>query len=396
MNPAPHRVAIVGASAAGLAVATGLRDEGFEGEVILVGAEDALPYDRPPLSKKGFARELSAVALTDAEEVAQLGLELRLGSPARALDQERRIIHLESGEEIPWDACAIATGASPIRLPGPGLVLRSFDDALAIDSALGAAASVVIVGAGVLGCELAAVARSKQVDTLVVDRLSGPMEDKLGPEVSARLQALHWEQGVAFRFGLGVEDISGSPGQGFRAAFTDGTAAEADLVLVAVGCRPAVEWLAGSGLALENGVLCDATCQAAPGIYAAGDVANWLNPRYGRRMRIEHRMNATEQGMAVAANILGAEQPFAPIPFFWSDQYDTKIQVFGVIDGALQTDFLTKNSDNGGFVAAYSRQGRVEGVLGWNMARALRAARDLIGMDRAAAVAEYAQAQGAK
>ena len=395
MTQPPRRVAIVGASAAGLAVATGLRDEGFDGDILLIGAEDCLPYDRPPLSKKGFARELAAVALTDAEEVAELGLELHLGVAARALDRRDKTVILESGEELAFDACVIATGAAPVRLPGAGLVLRSFEDALAIDSALDAARSVAIIGAGVLGCEPAALARGKGVETRVSDPLGGPMLDKLGPEVSARLEALHRERGAAFRFGLGAEVIAGSAESGFRVSFTDGTAAETDLVLVAVGCRPAVGWLAGSGLTLDNGVHCDATCQAARGIYAAGDVANWLNPRYGRRMRIEHRMNATEQGMAVAANLLGAKQPFAPIPFFWSDQYDAKIQVFGVIDGALQTDILATTPDNGGFVAAYSRQDKVEGVLGWNMARALRSARGLIGKDRTAAISEYAQAQRA-
>ena len=395
MNPAPRRVAIVGASAAGLAVATGLRDEGFDGEIVLVGAEDALPYDRPPLSKKGFTGQLDSVALTDTAELAELQLDLRLGATARALDPARKTLTLEYGEEIPFDACALATGATPIRLPGPGQVLRSFEDALAIDRALERASKVIVIGAGVLGCELAALAREKRADALVVDLLDGPMLDKLGPAVSGRLEALHREKGVAFRLGTGVAEIAGDAQGGYRVVLDDGSAQDCDLVLVAVGCRPVVDWLEGSGVPLANGVRCDVYCEALPGIYAAGDVASWPSPRYGRRLRIEHRMNATEQGMAVAANILGAREAFDLIPFFWTDQYDAKIQVFGVIDGSLDSDILTENSENGGFVTSYSRNGRVEGVLGWNMARSLRKARALIGKERSAALQDFVELQGA-
>lgn len=395
MSSAPHRVAIVGASAAGLAVATGLRDEGFDGEVLLIGAEDALPYDRPPLSKKGFGGDLAAVALTDAEEIEELNLDLRLGTAARRLDTESHKLLLDSGQEIAWDACAIATGAAPIRLPGPGQVLRSFEDAVAIDRALTKARKMVIIGAGVLGCELAALAREKQVEALVVDLLDAPMLDKLGPEVSSRLEALHRERGVEFRFRTSITEIAGTPESGFRVVLDDGSVEDCDLVLVAVGCRPSVDWLDGSGVPIEDGVRCDATCEALPGVFAAGDVASWPSPRYGRRLRIEHRMNATEQGMAVAGNILGAKEAFDPIPFFWTDQYDAKIQVFGLIDGSLDRDFLAENSENGGFVISYSRNGKVEGVLGWNMARSLRKARALIGRDRDAAVEDYVKLQGA-
>lgn len=393
----PRRVAIVGASAAGLSVATALRDEGYDGDIALIGAEDSLPYDRPPLSKRHFAGrdDLAAVALADPAEIDDLGIDCRLGSAAKGLDVEARSIFLENDAEISWDTCVIATGAAPIRLPGEGLVLRSFDDAVQISRALERARHVVIIGAGVLGCELAALARASEAEVLVVDLQDGPMLDRLGPLVSQRLESYHRERGVEFCFGMAVAEIAGSVASGFQVTFANDLRVETDLVLIAIGCRPATAWLAGSALPLEDGVVCDAYCAAAPGVYAAGDVANWINPRYGRRMRIEHRMNATEQGMAVAANILGAGEAFAPIPFFWTDQYDIKLHVHGVIDGTLETDFLAENSEKDGFVIAYSRDGRVEGVLGWNMARRVREARALIGRDREMATTEFMQNQGA-
>ncbi|MEX0923477.1 MAG: FAD-dependent oxidoreductase [Rhodovibrionaceae bacterium] len=397
MTAPPGRIAIVGASAAGLAATQALRDEGFTGEIALIGAEPEAPYDRPPLSKGRIASaaDHAQVALADAEELAALSAELRFGVAAKALDLKRRRVILENGEEIAWDACVIATGAEPIALPGGGLTLRSLGDAVEIAAAIDAAEHIAIVGAGVLGCELAALARQAGVAVTVIDPQAGPMLDRLGPRVAGRLEEMHRAQGVAFRFGSGVETISGDAAGGYRIAASDGTTVEADRVFVAIGCRPAVGWLTDSGLALDNGVVCDATCQAAPGVFAVGDVANWYNPRYGRRMRIEHRMNATEQGMAAAANLLGAGRPFDPIPFFWTDQYDAKIQVHGVIDGTCDTDFLMENSESGGFAVAYSRHGRIEGVLGWNMARELRRARSLIGQDRETARAELAQKQGA-
>ncbi len=394
MTSHPSRIAILGASAAGLSASQALRDEGYAGEIVLIGAEPEPPYDRPPLSKQRSPSpdRHADIALADAAELERLDLDLRLGIPATRLDIHGRKVILANGADVTWEACLIATGAAPISLPGGGLTLRSLDDAVRIDAAIQASSHIAIIGAGVLGCELAALARREGVAVSVIDPQMGPMLDRLGGEASKRLEALHRDQGVEFFFGSGVETIQGGDAQGYCVTAANGVRIEADRVFVAIGCRPSVEWLAGSGLTLDNGVVCDAYCEAAPGVYAAGDVANWFNPRYARQMRIEHRMNATEQGMAAAANILGARRAFDPIPFFWSDQYDAKIQVHGVIDGSYETDFLARNADSGGFVIAYSRQGKVEGVLGWNMARALRSARALIGQDREAAIIQYAQA----
>ncbi|SLN71934.1 NAD(P)/FAD-dependent oxidoreductase [Oceanibacterium hippocampi] len=393
MTPPPHRIAIVGASAAGLSTCQALRDNGYAGEIALIGAEPEPPYDRPPLSKtrSDTVACLTDVALADEAELGRLDLDLRLGTAASRLDVEGRQVILDSGTAIAWDACVIATGAAPVTLPGNGMTLRTLDDAARIGAALRAARHVTIIGAGVLGCELAALARQAGVAVTVLDPQAGPMLDRVGRQVSKRLKALHQGHGVAFHFGNGVETIQGNDAHGYTVATSDGTRLETDRVLVAIGCRPTVGWLADSGLTLDNGVFCNAFCEAAPGIYAAGDVANWHNPRFGRQMRIEHRMNATEQGMAVAANILGARRVFDPIPFFWSDQYDAKIQVHGVIDGSCDEDLLETNSQNGGFVIAYSRNGTVDGVLGWNMARALRKARALVGQDRSAVITQFAR-----
>jgi 3-phenylpropionate/trans-cinnamate dioxygenase ferredoxin reductase component len=386
----PQKIAIVGGSVAGLAVATGLRDEGFDGEILLFDAESGLPYDRPPLSKQIFtsAQDRDTISLTSQDDLMELEIDFRSGSKVVALQASARTFALADGTTIQWDACVIATGSAPISLPGNGMVLRSFDDAIRIQRGLEKANHAIIIGAGVLGCEMAALARKLNTEVEVVDMQTGAMIDRLGPEISAHLEALHRAQDVAFRFGAGVAQIDGDAAAGFRVTFADGTHRETDLVLVAIGCRPTIKWLRDSGLKLDNGVVCDLLCQAVPGIFAAGDVARWFNPRFNRYMRIEHRTNASEQGMAVAANILGAGQPFDPIPFFWTDQYDARIQVHGMIGSDSDVDFLARN-ENKGFLACYSRNGRVEGALGWNMVRPLREARRFIGEDRKTALANF-------
>lgn len=370
-----NRVAIVGASAAGLAVAETLRDEGFTGTIALIG-EDPLPgYDRPPLSKKLHRVESDLTMLADPALLARLGLDLRLGIRAIAADATAGTLTLASGDRIAWDALVVATGVTPFVLPGGGLTLRSFDDAVRLGTALDDAATVLIVGAGILGCELAALVAGSGRRVLMVDPQPAPMVDRFGPAIARRLFDLHAAHGVEMHFGVPVERVR--PGAGID--LIDGRRFDADLVLVAVGSRPETGWLDGSHIPLGNGVVCDEFCRARPNVYAAGDVANWFNPRFGRRMRIEHRMNATEQGMAVAANILGRNQVFDPIPYFWTDQYDQKIQVHGLIGGDRRVTALTGTVDDDGFVLAYSTDGIIEGVLGWNMAGGVRKARALVG-----------------
>jgi len=369
------RVAIVGASAAGLAVAETLRDEGFTGAIALVGEEPRHGYDRPPLSKKLHRTESDLTLLADPARLDRLGIDFRLGIRAIGADATEGILTLATGDRIAWDALVVATGVKPSALPGGGLTLRTFDDAVRLGAGLDTAASVLIVGAGILGCELAALVADSGRRAIMIDPQPAPMVDRFGPAVARRLFLLHAARGVEMHFGVSVERVR--PGEGID--LVDGRRFDADLVLVAVGSRPETGWLDGSGIPLGNGVVCDEYCRALPNVYAAGDVANWFNPRFGRRMRIEHRMNATEQGMAVAANILGRGQVFDPIPYFWTDQYDQKLQVHGLIGGTRQVTALIGTPDDDGFVLAYSTDGIVEGVLGWNMAGGVRKARALVG-----------------
>ncbi|WP_394618771.1 NAD(P)/FAD-dependent oxidoreductase [Lentzea sp. JNUCC 0626] len=378
------RVVVVGASAAGVTAAETLRREGYRGELVLVGAEKALPYDRPPLSKQVLAGtwEPERTLLRPESAYAGNGIELKLGSAAVGLDLDRRTVSLSTGEQVAWDGLVIATGTRPRELPfGHDLagvhVLRTVDDALALRGDLLRASSVVVVGAGFLGTEAAASARRLGLDVAVVDPLPLPLVRQFGAEVAEAVAALHEQGGVRLRTGTGVAALHGE-GAVSAVELTDGTLLRADVVLVAIGAAPVTDWLAGSGVPVDDGVLCDSTCRAAENVYAAGDVARWVNPHFGGLMRVEHRMNATEQGMAVARALLGAQTPFAPVPYFWTDQFDVKIQAYGVFPAGSEMVVAHGGIAEGRFVAHYLEHGRVVGVLGWNMAKQVRQDRQLI------------------
>jgi 3-phenylpropionate/trans-cinnamate dioxygenase ferredoxin reductase component len=380
----PSNVVIVGASAAGLTVAEALRRRGYDGRLTLVGDEPGLPYDRPPLSKQVLAGEWEAgrASLRGEEALAGLGADLLLGRAAAGLDTARRRVLLDGGATVGYDALVIATGVTPRSLPGADLagvhVLRTMPDALSLRAELLGEPRVVVVGAGFLGAEVAATARVMGLDVTLADPLPVPMHRQLGPGIGGLVAEMHRDRGVAVRCGVGVSRFRRDSGRVTGVEMTDGSVLEADVVVVAVGAVPATGWLAGSGLPLGNGIECDDRCQAAPGIWAAGDVASWPHPRYGIRLRLEHRMNATEQAIAVAGNLLGDDKPFAPVPYFWSDQYDTKIQAHGVLPADADIEFISGSPAEGRFTAAYGRGGAVTGVLGWNAPpRELRALREL-------------------
>jgi 3-phenylpropionate/trans-cinnamate dioxygenase ferredoxin reductase subunit len=396
-------VVVVGGGAAGLAAAETLRSEGYAGALTMVCDEPELPYDRPPLSKQVLtgAWDPDRTRFREAAHYAGLGIRLVRGR-AGALDVDDRTVYLSDEYPLRYDGLIIATGVRPRRLPaghelGGVHVLRDHPDVAALRAAFARAPRVVIVGGGFLGMEVAAAARGLGLAVTVVEPLAQPMIRQVGPMIGAEVARLHREHGVDLRTGVGVSRLLGgadapgdatgtgtgtaAPASVTGVALTDGTVVPADCVLVAIGAVPATDWLAGSGLVIGDGVECDEYCRAAPGVYAAGDVASWVNPRYARRMRVEHRMNATEQGSAAAVNLLtGNLRPFAPLPYFWSDQYNVKLQVHGHPADGAEIAIEDGSPADGKFVALYRKDGAPTAALGWNSpARLIRYRKLLLG-----------------
>ncbi|KOG17742.1 NAD(P)/FAD-dependent oxidoreductase [Streptomyces viridochromogenes] len=360
-------IVVVGASAAGLAAAETLRREGYAGSLTLVGDEPLAPYDRPPLSKQVLAAEWEPerLALRTPDDLAGLDLDLRLGVAATGLQLLGGAVELADGTTLPYDGLILATGVRPRRLPGAGgHVLRTLDDALRLRDRLTPGRRLVVVGAGFLGAEAAAVAWRLGCEVTLLEPAPVPLAHAVGAEVGAMLTRAHLERGVDLRCGTTVTEVTEG---GVRLA--DGELVEADEVLIAIGSLPNTDWLDGSGLAVGDGVVCDEYCEAARNVYAAGDVARWYNPLFGQSMRIEHRTNAAEQGMAAARNLLNpdARKPFAPVPYFWSDQYDMKIRAYGCLRGHDEVTVVAGDLAEGRFVAAYRRGDRVTGALAVGM-----------------------------
>lgn len=384
-------VVIVGSSLAGLRAAETLRTEGFGGRVVLVGDEPHLPYDRPPLSKKVLAGEWEAdrIKLRKDDEYATLDFELRLGRRAKGLDLAEREVVLDGGERLAFDGLVIATGATPRRLPDQpeldGLfTLRSLDDALALRTALDARPRrVVVVGAGFIGAEVAATARLRGLAVTLVEALPVPLARGLGDDLGAVLAEVHRDHGVDVRLGTGVDAVEGD-GRVERVRLSSGDVVEADVVLVGIGVVPNTAWLERSGLELRDGVVCDATLAAGPPlVYAAGDVARWPNALFDEEMRVEHWTNAAEQGAAGARNLLAAAAgrvgtPYAPVPFFWSDQYEARIQFLGRASGGDDVRVVHGSLAERRFVALYGRDGRLRGAFGLNLPRKVMPYRNLL------------------
>jgi NADPH-dependent 2,4-dienoyl-CoA reductase/sulfur reductase-like enzyme len=381
-------VAVVGASLAGLRAVETLRRDGFDGRLVLVGAEAMLPYDRPPLSKQLLAGEVGPddIALRRAS-YDDLDLELRLGTRAVSLDLAASSVELDDGERLAYDGIVLATGSAPRVLPGtPDLdglfVLRTVDDALAIRERLDAHPRVVVVGAGFIGSEVAATCRMRGLEVTVLEALPAPLVRGLGPVLGMVCGELHRDHGVDLRLGAGVAGFDGTK-RVERVRLDDGTAIDADVVVVGVGVAPVTDWLEGSGLQLDNGVVCDATLLAAPGVVSAGDITRWPNPLFdGEVMRLEHWTNASEQGVAAARRLLhgdgAAPEPFAPVPFVWSDQYDRKIQSVGHFRGDDVMEVVHGSLDERRFVAVFGRAGRLVGALGFSMPAKLMQYRRMI------------------
>ena len=380
-------VSIVGASLAGYWAAETLRRDGFEGRISLIGDEPHAPYDRPPLSKRFLAGDLDddRLPLTTAEKLADLGLEMRLGCRATGLDVATRTLEVDGVAE-PYDGLLIATGARCRNLPGTvGLAgvhtLRTRDDAKAIRDALAnGARRVVVVGAGFIGAEVASTAIGRGAEVTMVEALEAPFGRVLGVEMGAVMADVHRRHGVDLRTGVGVDEVLGDDRlAGVRLA--DGATLEADLLVVGIGVVPNTDWLEGSGLTLDDGVVCDETCLAAPDVAAAGDVARWANPRYGEVMRVEHWDNAVQQGVHAARRLLQSDEeatPYAPVPWFWTDQYDRKVQLAGRPHTDDEVRVVAGSTAEHRFAAFYGRDGRFTAALGMNRPRQVMQSKGLL------------------
>jgi 3-phenylpropionate/trans-cinnamate dioxygenase ferredoxin reductase subunit len=381
--PASQTFVILGASLAGAKAAETLRAEGFDGRVVLIGEEPARPYERPPLSKdylrgeKGF----DDAAVHDEGFYDAKAIELHTSTTATALDPGASEVALASGEHIGYDRLLLATGARPRRLTVPGAdlpgvyYLRTVADADALRQSITASSRVVVIGAGWIGAEVAASARQLGAEVAMVELASVPLERVLGPEVGAIYRDLHAQHGVELHFGVGVDSLEGGAAvETVRLA--DGTVLSADVVVVGVGVTPRVELARGAGLALDNGVAVDEhLASSAPGVYAAGDVANAFHPLYSTRIRLEHWSAALNQGPVAAKNMLGEPTVYDRVPYFFSDQYDLGMEYRGFAPS--WDDVLFRGApDSGQFIAFWMRQGRVLAAMNaniWDVGEALEA-----------------------
>ncbi|WP_017592657.1 NAD(P)/FAD-dependent oxidoreductase [Nocardiopsis potens] len=368
-------IVIAGAGMAGLHSAEALREAGHDGRITLIGAERHRPYSRPPLSKEVLTGIGSpkGVALRDDEQIDALGLDLRLGRAAVRLRPGDRAVELDDGSVVRGDGLIIATGATA-RRPGtdlPGVhVLRTIEDAEAVRDAFGAAGRIAVVGAGFVGAEVAASARAAGLEVVLIEAAPTPLTRAVDPRIGSVLTELHRDNGVEVRLGTPVAGFEGA-GRVERVRLADGSAVEAPLVVCGLGVELNTGWLAGSGVRLADGaggVLCDAHGRTTvPGVYAAGDLANFPHPRYGGRMRLEHWTNAGEQAAVSARNLLageGAQERYEPVPYFWSDQYKMKIQLLGQAAPADTVEFVHGSAEDRKFVAFLGRDGLLTGVLG--------------------------------
>jgi NADPH-dependent 2,4-dienoyl-CoA reductase/sulfur reductase-like enzyme len=378
-------IAVVGASLSGLRAAQELRAQGYDDDLVVVGAEPHLPYDRPPLSKEYLLGKLGVVdlALAEQSEIDELDARWHLGVAAERLDVTGGKVVLSSGEEITADGVVIATGGVPRRLPAAeGLlgvhVLRSVDDADALHAELtGGAENVVVIGAGFIGAEVAATCRALGLDVTIVEAMPVPLSAALGPELGPVCAGLHATNNVPLLTGVTAVDwITTDDGAGRRrltaVELSDGRRLRADVGVIGIGMQPAAGWLADSGLFLDSGVLTNAGYVTdRPNVVAVGDVAQPYNPRTGRNVRREHWTDASE-GPAIAVRNLLAWRTVAQVDkpsYFWSDQYGTRIQFAGAAEPSDEVRFLDGAPADGSFVATYHRSGTTTAVLAMNNPR---------------------------
>lgn len=377
-----ERVVVVGASLAGLHAATTLRSEGFAGEIHVVDADPNRPYDRPPLSKQILSGDWEPDRLTlAAARDDALHLRWHLGRRATALDVAGRTVALDDGTALSYDGLVLATGAAARTLPaaegiGGVHLLRTLDDALGVRDAFAVAerdaTRVVVIGAGFIGAEVAASARGRGLEVSLIEVAPVPLERALGRRMGMVMADVHRDHGVDVHLGVGVDGFDTADGHVTGVRLADGTSISTRTVVVGIGVSPSTGWLEGSGLTLDNGVVTDAALWAAPHVVAAGDIARWPSPRYGELLRVEHWENAISMGEHAARTLLAGPDggvPYDPVPWFWSDQYDRKIQLAGRSGPDDELEVVIGSTDERRFVALYGREGRVVGVLGMNRPR---------------------------
>jgi 3-phenylpropionate/trans-cinnamate dioxygenase ferredoxin reductase subunit len=377
-------VVVVGASLAGGTAAATLRDEGYDGRIVLVGAEAELPYERPPLSKGYLKGETAREKLLVRPEGfwEEHEVELELGTPAARIDPDAREVELADGRRLRYGRLLVATGGRNRRLRVPGaelrgvLDLRTIADSEVIGETARLAGRAVVVGMGFIGSEVAASLRQLGLEVTCVEPFAVPLERALGAEVGGAIAELHREQGVVARYGEGVTAFEGAHTVE-RVVTSSGERIECDFVVVGVGIEPAVEVVAGSGVEVDNGIVVDELCRTSvEGIWAAGDVARHQHPLFGL-VRVEHWRNAIEQGAAAARSLLGKGAPYGEVHWFWSDQYDANIQYTGHHTG--WDELVVRGSiDARKFVAFYLVQGVVRAAAAVDSGRDLRRTQALI------------------
>jgi 3-phenylpropionate/trans-cinnamate dioxygenase ferredoxin reductase component len=374
-------IVIVGGGLAAARTAEQLRRSEYSGPVTIVSDEDHLPYDRPPLSKEVLRAETDDVTLKPAEFYAENDITVRLGSGARSVDTAARTLTLRDGSELGYDELIIATGLVPKRIPSfPDLegihVLRNYDESVALRKEAGSARHAVVVGAGFIGCEVAASLRKLGVEVALVEPQPAPLASVLGQQIGELVARLHRAEGVDVRCGVGVDEVRGGD-RVEKVVLSDGSELDADLVIVGIGSRPATEWLEGSGIEVDNGVVCDDHGRSsAPNVWAIGDVASWRHST-GHQVRVEHWSNVADQARVLVPAMMGQEPPATvSVPYFWSDQYDVKIQCLGEPE-ADDTVHVVED-DGRKFLAFYERDGVVAGVVGGGMPGKVMKARNKI------------------
>lgn len=375
------RVVIVGASIGGLTAAETLRQEGFDGQIVLVGDEHHLPYTRPPLSKQILAGDwipAQATILT-AGQLDELHIEMRTGCTAVSLDVESRLLQTSAGAMV-YDELIIATGAVPRTHPLiPSASLRTMDDAVRVRDRMEAARRVAVIGSGILGSEIASAACARDAEVLLVGRSGVLSFGGVGTLLHAQLSELHADNGVTLALSTRLVAARPSASGTTELIFDDGSAQTFDLVVTMIGSIPCTDWLTSSSLDISDGVGCDSHGSAADGVWAVGDVAAWFDPVRGGRARVEHQSNAIEQAIGVATRIVrGTESP-QPVPLFWSEIHASRIHAYGRFAPERPLEEMPAGDGLGPVYASRDAAGEVRGIIGWNASpRTFRAARSAV------------------